>query len=52
MGTRIDDTRERDVSTKEAHEFAAYYGLKYYECSAKTGDGVDDLFHAIVKRIQ
>ena len=45
VGNKCDLNRE--VSKEEAEKIASKYGINYFEVSAKTGFGVDDLFNYI-----
>ena len=47
VGQKSDRTKEREVSRQQAEEVAARYGVQYLETSAKTGDGVQQLFDAL-----
>ena len=38
------DLDDRDVSSMEGRELAAEYGCDYFETSAKTGEGVNQVF--------
>ena len=49
VGNKVDLAEERQVSKKEAQAHFASMGIAYMETSAKTGEGVDELFHALVK---
>ena len=37
------------MSFEEASEFARQHRFKYYECSAKSGDSVEEVFMALAK---
>lgn len=41
------DYEQRQISKNEAKEIALKYGLHYFEASAKTGKGVDEVFNYI-----
>ena len=49
-GNKIDMEEERKVSKEEGEKMAADYGLKFYECSAKTGENVEEAFKDIVTK--
>ncbi|EKE42576.1 Ras family protein [Entamoeba nuttalli P19] len=49
-GNKI-DLEDRVVSKEEAEEKAKELKLKYFEVSAKTGDGIEDLFNELIKEI-
>lgn len=44
MANKIDLVEERKVSTKQGELLAEEYEIPFYECSSKTGNGVDDIF--------
>jgi len=45
------DLGKREVSYEEGQRFAAWHGLLFQEASAKSGEGVDEVFGLIAKRI-
>lgn len=45
------DLVARMVTQKEGEALAAKYGLKYFECSAKSGAGVEELFETVARDI-
>jgi Ras-related protein Rab-8A len=45
------DLAARMVTQKEGEALAAKYGLKYFECSAKSGTGVEQLFDTVARDI-
>jgi len=48
VGNKIDErTPEMGVSLDEANEFAAKYDAQVFEVSAKTGEGVFEMFEAV-----
>ncbi len=49
-GNKIDMEEKRKVSKEEGEKMAADYGLKFYECSAKTGENVEEAFKDIVTK--
>lgn len=51
IGNKIDLDQTRNVSKDEANSFAESIDSSYFECSAKTNDGVDELFTTIAKAI-
>lgn len=44
LANKIDLIEERVVNTKQGELLAEEYDIPFYECSSKTGDGVDDIF--------
>ena len=44
IGNKIDLEDKREVTTKEAEDFAIQQGFLFHEVSAKSGDGIEDLF--------
>lgn len=51
VGNKLDLEAERKVSTKEAKEYADELGLIFKEISAKTGEGIKDVFHSIASKL-
>ena len=49
-GNKI-DIDDRDISNDDANKFAQENNYKYFETSAKSGVGVDELFREIVNQI-
>lgn len=49
VGNKRDLKDKRAVSFEEASEFARQHRFKYYECSAKSGDSVEEVFTALAK---
>ncbi|KAH0788738.1 small GTP-binding protein [Histomonas meleagridis] len=50
-GNKSDLKNERVVSTKEAQEWADSNGYQYFETSAKTGEGIHDMFDSLSKEL-
>jgi len=50
-GNKTDLNARRQVSQEEAKKYADEEGLMWGETSAKTGEGVSDIFTAIAKRL-
>ena len=51
MGNKKDLVSERVVDADTAREYANSKGIAYFETSAKSGDGVDDLFTTFVGEV-
>ena len=51
IGNKIDMDDMRDINKEEADKFAKENDYKYFEASAKTGQGVDEAFREIVNQI-
>ena len=47
VGNRIDLSSHREVTKEEGENYAKKYNMKYYEVSAKTGEGVNELIEDI-----
>jgi GTPase SAR1 family protein len=47
VGNKKDLEGKRVVGEEEASEFAGRFGFKYKECSAKSGDSVEEVFQEL-----
>ena len=47
VGNKIDLSSDRGVTKEEGENYAKKYDMKYYEVSAKTGEGVNELIEDI-----
>jgi len=45
VGNKIDLEEKRQISTKEAEDYAAQKGFLFHEVSAKSGEGIEELFY-------
>ena len=50
VGNKIDDEEHRVVKYEEGEKMGNEFGLKFFECSAKTGDNVDPIFEELIKK--
>jgi small GTP-binding protein len=50
VGNKIDDEKNRKVSTEEGEKMAKEIGFDFYETSAKTGINIDSTFNDLVKK--
>ena len=50
VGNKADLTEERVVDQEMAQQFADEYGIKYFETSAFSGDGIPDMMAEIMKK--
>ncbi|XP_025094464.1 ras-related protein Rab-30-like isoform X2 [Pomacea canaliculata] len=51
VGNKVDLKQKRVVSSVEAKDFALLHNYRYFETSAATGDGVDDMFQQILTAV-
>ena len=51
VGNKVDMTDQRQISSEEAAKFAEENGLYYYECSAKTGENVREMFIEVMEKV-
>ena len=50
VANKIDAEEKRVVSTEEGEKMAAEFNIMFFECSAKTGDNIDNAFNELVKK--
>ena len=51
VGNMVDESEGRAVSYADGQELAKSVGAKYFETSAKTGEGIDEMFMAVATEI-
>jgi hypothetical protein len=51
VGCKSDLTSDREVNSDKGQELAIRLGAQYYECSAKSGENIDNIFHGISNSI-
>ncbi|XP_044264645.1 putative ras-related protein Rab-5B [Tribolium madens] len=51
VGNKVDLTSQREVLRDEAYQYAKEEGAVYYECSAMSGQGVQELFEDVAQNI-
>jgi GTPase SAR1 family protein len=51
VGNKVDLSDKREVSTQEGKDLAAKNKLLFFECSAKTGYNIDEVFTESAKAI-
>ena len=51
VGNKVDLEDKRDVEKDDANKFAQENNFKYFETSAKTGEGVDNAVRELVRQI-
>jgi GTPase SAR1 family protein len=44
VGNKMDLEQQREVTTEEARDFAKQYSIPYMECSAKSGQSINEAF--------
>ena len=51
LGNKIDVGDEREIKNEDAEKFAEENKYKYFETSAKTGEGIDDAVRELVNQV-
>ena len=51
VGNKIDDEDNRKISTEQGESMAKEYEIMFFECSAKTGQNIDEIFNNLVKKV-
>ena len=49
VGNKMDLVEERAISFKDGNDYAANFGLQYFETSAKTNEGIEEFMHVIME---
>ncbi|BGP27600.1 small GTPase [Rhodotorula toruloides] len=50
-GNKLDLSSQRQVTTAEAEQFAREEGLLFFEVSAKTAEGIEEMFQTIAEKM-
>ena len=51
IGSKIDNVQERKISKEQGDKLASEIGVKFFETSAKTGEGINESVFFLVKKI-
>ena len=51
IGNKIDNVQERKISREQGDKLASEIGVKFFETSAKTGEGINESVFFLVKKI-
>ena len=51
IGNKIDNAQERKISKEQGDKLASEIGVKFFETSAKTGEGINESVFFLVKKI-
>lgn len=52
VGNKMDLEEKREVASEEAKEQADHHNVPYMECSAKSGQSVNDIFYTLAKMMK
>jgi GTPase SAR1 family protein len=52
VGNKKDLEEQREVSEEEAKDFAKQYNIPYMECSAKSGQSIEEAFYTLGKMMK
>ena len=52
VGNKMDLEQQREVTTEEARDFAKQYSIPYMECSAKSGQSINEAFQMLGKMMK
>ena len=51
VGNKIDKTEQREVQKEEGEDLAEEFNLPYFECSALTGENINEAFMELARRL-
>ena len=51
IGNKVDNVQERKISKEQGDKLASEIGVKFFETSAKTGEGINESVFFLVKKI-
>jgi len=50
IGNKIDKEKERKISIEESIKFSKEKNIPYFEISAKTNEGIEEMFDYVIKK--